>query len=223
MITVQQILNRAYSKSLKNQPGFIADEATELLAQVNRAFRAFYGMAARVNPTFFGTTATMSEASATWVEPTDAESVYYLEQDSDKAEVIVVPIEEQDAEPGELAVYSLGRVYQASSSNPPSGVLNVYYSMAFPEASALGDTIDPSWPDSHNELAVLEIAIFLAIKDGRAEELGGLVGMRNAEVKRFLTRVENQHANLRTRFGPAQAINTSDVWSPRELLLGEAG
>jgi hypothetical protein len=221
--TVQDVLNQAYAKSLKNQPGLIANEPVELLGQVNRIMRSIYSMAASINPTFFGKTAQMSEASGTWVEPDDSESVYYLTQDSDDAEVIVVPIDEQDAEPGELAVYSLGRVFQASSSNPPAATLNVWYSKKADVETALADQLDQSWDEAYNELLVLEVAIFLAIKDGRQEEVPGLIQQRNLELRRFQLRLEHHLANIRSRWGPARAISTHQTFTPTELLLGEAG
>lgn len=220
-ITPQDVLNQAYAKSLKNQPGFIANEATELLAQVNRALRALYSIAASINPTFFGKSADMSEAGQTWLEPDDAESVYYMEEKSGGAEVIVVPVNEQDVEPGKKAVYSVGRVFRASSTNPPSAVVTAYYSKKSEIAASLSTPLDQTWDEGHNELLVLELALFLAIKDGRAEELGGLAQQRNMELRRFVTRLEHHLANIRSRFGPAIAITSPATLTYSELLLGD--
>jgi len=220
---VQQILDFAYAKSLKNQPTKIANEAVELLEQVNRTMAVLYSFAAGINPTFFGKKATMTVATLTWPEPTDSEAIYYMEQGAN--EVVVVPVDEQDLEPGKLQVTSYGRTFYAASTAPPTANdIDAYYAKKADVEVSLSDNLDTTWDEGHNELVILEIALFLAIKDGRAEEVGGLIAQRDREFRRFVRRLENQLANVLSKYGPTRAITPiQHTVTPSELLLGEAG
>lgn len=220
--TVQNILDWAYAKSLKNQPGFIATESAELLEQFNRVMRALYSIAASHNPTFFGVKATLTEASLTWPIPEDAESVYWLEQGG--AEVIVVPIWDKSADPSKLTVFSTGRVLEAAGVNDPAASdLDCWYSKRADVETSLSDTLDATWDESFNELVVLELALYLSVKDGREEEYAGLIAMRDRELARFVARLRHEYANLRSKFGPTLQIQTSETVNPSELLIGHGG
>lgn len=216
--TVQNILTWAYAKSLKNQPTRIATESAELLEQVNRSIQKIYSIAAQKNPTFFGQSSVVSESASQWAVPDDAESVYWIE-DSGGAEVIVVPIWDKTADPSKLTVISTGRVLQKPGVNDPSGDLTLYYSRVPTDAASLASTLDSLWREDYNEFLVLEVALYLAVKDGRAEEVPGLITARDRELARFISGLERHYANIRTKFGPAFAISTHATVAPSDLLI----
>ena len=83
--TPRQIIEAAYATSLKNQPAHIADEPTELLGAFNRLLKAVYSISPDYDPTYFAEIAALTEVGAaptrSWVEPENAEMIYWLEAD----------------------------------------------------------------------------------------------------------------------------------------------
>lgn len=218
--TPQDILEAAYATSSKNQPGLIADEPSELLAVVNRKLKAIYTLSIGVDPTYFGVSSALTEASATWPEPEDAGAIFYLEQLSDSAEVVIVPVEEKDAEDEKLSVYSLGRTLIGAGVNDPASTLTAYYTKEAEEAADLVSALDQTWDEAHNEFLIAEVALFLAVKDGREEEYAGLELDRNLTLNRFLAKLERHYANVRSRFGPRKEIIAQSLVAPTDLLAG---
>jgi len=223
-VTPRDLIQAAYATSSKNQPGVIADEATELLGVVNRSLKAFYHISIQFDPTYFGTSASVADVSSTWTEPEDVGSIFYLEQDSNQKEVVVVLIEEQNAEPDSPAVYSLGRVLIAAAGGGqvPVGNITMYYTKEAADAADLDSTLDALWDEAHNELMVQEIALYLSIKDGRTEEFSGLVSRRNAELARFVAKLEVHYQTIRTQFPLRREINSQSFVGPTDLLAGPA-
>lgn len=221
--TPQQLITAAYAKSSKNQPGKIATESTELLAIVNRMFRGYYAFAARVNPLLFGTKTTVAFSSPGWPRPDTAELVFRIEKNSDHTEVVVVPYEDRDAEAGLPAVYRLGGVYipaSANAPNPQSGSLDIFASKRSTDAGTLGTPVDATWIEAYNELPTLDIAIYLATKDGRQEEVGPLTAERNRWAQLFGSFLEHETANERRRFGQVARFNTPSMVPTFSLLTG---
>jgi hypothetical protein len=218
--TPRDILLDAYATSLRNQPGIIAEEETELLNVVNRKLKAIYTMSIGVDPTYFATSTSVAEAAGEWVEPEAAASIFYMEQDSDDAEVVVVLAEEQDADPTKLAVYAVGRTLYASATNPPSGNVTMYYTIEPANTADLDSTLDASWDEAHNELLVAEVALFLAVKDGRAEEYEGLINTRNLAMNRLLAKLSSHYQTVRTKYPMRREINVQAFVQPSDLLAG---
>lgn len=220
MATGEDIVYAAYGFSSSNQPGKIADEASELLEFLNRATRAFFAIAARVNPAFFGTQSAVSFASSKWVRPATAELVFRIETAA-LAEVVVVPIEDRAAEPSLAGVYTVGREYfPRGLANDPSGTLTFWHSRQATPIAALANTIDAGWPENFNQLLSLEVAGYLALKDGRAEELGGLAAQRDWWLKLFLAHVEHADVGIRRRFNTLRRHSDPGIISVSDLLVG---
>lgn len=194
-MTPQDVLTDSYAKSKKNQPRKIAEEGVELLGVVNRAIRAFFIYGARVNPYFYMASAPISFASGSWLRPALAEAVFLI-QDSG-VEVVVVPIEDKQAAIASPAVYRSGQKYFSAGNplDPTSGDLDFIFSRTPADAANLGSTIDEDFPVSYNELPILEVAIYLAIKDGRDAEAAILVGERDAWLRLYLAHLEHETMN----------------------------
>jgi hypothetical protein len=224
--TPQDILEAAYAKSLKNRAGTIATETTELLQVVIRALRGLYAFAARINPAFFGDTATVAEASG-WPRPPGAESVFRIEFNaSPNAEVVVVPFDDRTAEEGLPAVYSFGQYYQSAGNalDPTTEALDFYYAKRPDDPASVTATIDPLWVEQFNELLILEVAIYLAQKDlgesGRADELKVLMADRDRWLNLFVAHLEHETANERRRSGHVRRFNTNWMVPLNSLVAG---
>lgn len=106
--TPQMILDAAYAKSMKNKPGTIATETTELLQVVIRALRGIYAFAARVNPTFFAVKEPVNESTGTWPRPANAESVFRIEGQVPVAAAAVAGANTGNGTVGSIAATRLG-------------------------------------------------------------------------------------------------------------------
>ena len=216
--TVQDILNAAYSRSTQNNPGTIATESTELLAVVQRAIDGCYAFAARINPTFFGDTLAVTPpgASTPWARPEAAEAIFRIEDDADDSEVVVVPYDDRTAESGLAAVYEWGQAFyeagNAGDPDPATDTLNFFFAKRPDTLTVVGDTLDSMWREQFNELLVVEVAIYLATKDGAAQsrqnELQVMVAERLRWANRFAAHLEHATTNLRRRYGHVQRMNT---------------
>lgn len=220
--TPQQILTDAYAKSKKNQPGRIATESVELLGVVNRVIRTFFQIGVRVNPTFFGDSAVVSFSSG-WARPTAAEMIFRIEDGGD--EVVVVPFDQKTAESGLPAVYRMGQVFLSAGNagDPTSGDLTFFYAKTPTDAATLGTDIDSMWPETYKELAVLEVAAYLAVKDEREAETAYLVAERDNWLRMFLAFLEHETINERRSFGIPTPFNTNSVVPIASLLAGGSG
>lgn len=220
--TPQNIFEAAYAKSTKNNPGAIATEATELLNLVNRIVRKAYTLAARVNPSYFASMTSVAAPGAglPWARPEGAESVFRIELGG--VEVIVVPYDDRSAEEGSKCVYRVGKNFYAAGNvgdpNPASDALVFWYSKRPTDAATASSTLDSTWEEQFNELLILEVALYLAQKDGRAEEVQGLISERNDWLRMFIMFLEHETANERKRYAHTRRIQTeslvplSDLW-----------
>jgi len=221
-MTAQEILTAAYAKSLKNQPGRIAAESTELLEVVNRVMRTFFMVGARVNPFFFMSSAPVTYSSG-WARPATAEAVYRIVFTLDLTqEVVVVPFDDLLCESLLPAVYRMGQVYYSAgnSADPTNESLTFYFSKTPTDVVALNATIDPLFPVSYKELPVLETAIYLALKDGRESEVASLTVSRDSWLNLFMAHMEHETMNERRRFGAPVPFNTASMVPIASLLAG---
>jgi hypothetical protein len=225
-VTPNEIFTAALAKNRKNQPGIIATPA-ELFSQFRRYYPIFWTIAARVNPTFFGKIADVnfSPVLEGWPRPSDAESIYRIEEDGE--EITVVPFDERDADPFAAAVYEWGQVFYAagnaldpigeSAESVETGLTFWYSKMA--EVPATADTeLEALWPDAYDELLVLEHAIILALKDERLEEVALLRPERDAWLRRFIAHLEHATVGVTRSTGTAQRF-TGQSYVPLNALL----
>lgn len=208
--TVQDILNGAYGRSTKNQPGTIAAESSELLEVVNRIHRGIYAFGARLNPNFFAETASVAEVAGTWLRPDTAESIIRVE-DSGNVEVTIVPIDDRAAEPTLLAVYEFGQKFFVAAGLVPAGNLTFFYSKRPTTYTLLTDLLDSLWTEQFNEILVLELAMYLSSKDGRFDEVQVFAPERDRWVALLGAFLQHSTSNLRRRFGHRNTINVQTL------------
>lgn len=220
--TPQMILDGAYAKSLKNRPGAIASESGELLQLVIRSMRGLYAFAARINPLFFAESAAVNFAAPGWPRPQNAEAIFRIETAAG-VEVVVVPFDDRNAEPGIGAVYEFGQVYRPASAlapNPQNGALTFFYSKRPTDPANLAATLDAMWTEQFNELLILEVAIYLALKDGRGDEVGAYKSDRDRWANLFAAFLEHESMNERRRYGQVARFNVKSMMPIWSLLAG---
>lgn len=230
--TPRDILTGAYAKSTKNKPGTLATEATELLQVVIRAMRGLYLVGSRVNPTFFAVSADVTLAAGCWARPQAAQTLFRVERTGATTggtgaagdEVAVVPFDDRTAEEGMGAVYELGQQFYAAGNalDPTGGDLRFWYSKRPSDPADLDTAVDALWTEDHNELLMDEVAIYLALKDGRMDEVGVLRPERDREAKLFIAFLESATPIVRHRHSEIRRFITNSLVPLESLLAGGA-
>jgi hypothetical protein len=219
--TGQDILNAAYALSAKNRPGTIATEATELVKFINRAMRGLFAIAARVNPTYFAEGTPVVPADSQWARPLAAECLFRIEKVSDASEVVVVPFDDRKAEPSMPAVYEMGGFFRpAGNPNDPTGNLIFWHTRLPDDLANLASALDADWPEQHNDVLVYEVAIYLALKDGRMDEVAALRAEREQPLQLYIAHLEHATINTRSRFSQVRRFTTNSLVPLKALLAG---
>jgi len=189
--TYQDIIVAGHGYSSKSRPDQIATKATELLKLASRAVRGIYAVASRVNPEYFGDVLSQPYSAPVtgWPRPTQAQTVFHIEVGVGGPECAVVPLNDRTAELSRPAVYHLGKVYRtAGNSLGPTNAdaLALYYSKLPAKPAAMTDIIDSTWEESFDNFLSIEMAMYLAMKDGRLDEFNGLAPERAKEAQLFI-------------------------------------
>ena len=218
--TVQDILSAAYGRSAKNARGSLGTEATELTKLVGRLLRGAFAVGARVNPTFFAQKATIGFGSDSWTRPEYAEAIMRIEKE-DGTEVVVVPFDDRAAEPTKPALYRFGQKFYTAGNvlDPVAGNLVFWCSRRCDVPAAPTDVLDSQWVESYNDLLIAQVAIYLALKDNRGEEVPLLTGERDQWFNLFVAFLEHETANERRRFGHIRYVNTESLVTLKALFL----
>lgn len=171
-MTVQEILNAAYAKSLYNR-SLNVTEGAAVVGVVARALLKYVVQGAAINPEFFGDAVAIPEVAGTWARPADAISVYWVE-DAAGEQVIVLTTWDRRAHEFEPAIHLVGRLYQGvGQSTDPTGSLTFYYVPEPELPAALADEVDANWPEAFNNLLILEVMIHLASQEKSRMVEGG--------------------------------------------------
>lgn len=203
-------------------PGATAT-AAELVPAVQDSLHALFQIAARVNPAFYGASVAVVWASG-WPRPTDAEAIERIER-ADGENVVVVPSDQRQAEPGFPCVYRWGQTYFPAGVTPgpeEGETLTFFYSRQPAALSAPTDSIDSAYPTSHRTLLELDTAIRLAIKDGGAttEILEALGGERHDALSRYVAHLEHETIGERRTHGHIRKFNTATLVPVHSMLAG---
>lgn len=175
MDTPEEIILAAYGYSKHNTRGQIASEQGELLPLVGRRLRLYFAEAARENQTVTAIRVTVSPVAGAWARPTELESVIGAEQGGE--EVTILPWDQRHLEPSKPCIYPLGQVYYpaGTANDPDTGAdIDFFGPKVADLPSLLNDDLDVLWPRQFSELLVLDVAMYLARKDGRQNELAAL-------------------------------------------------
>ena len=201
MSTVTDLIVAAFGRSARNQATDLATRSTELLAVVRRSFAAYYSLAARINPEYVGATLTIPLVAGAYLRPATVEIVWKIQTQAG-AVVAVIPPDDLTMEPGVPAVYRLGRAYYpAGRANDPTPPLTFYCAIRAPVLTAVTDALPLSWDEQFNDLVILDLAQYLALKDARPDELPALAAEHAAWVTLFTNFLRHETTAMRRRWG----------------------
>lgn len=205
--TAREVAQMAFAKSRKNVPGVTALDP-EVLQVVIRAMRGLYTYAGSLNPGVFAESADVAyDASAGvlgWPRPLTAESVFHLERVDDGSRVYVVPMEDRALAIGKGSVYEWGGVFRtaiAGAEPTTARALRMFYARRPTVPADLDAVLDALWLEQFNELLALETAIYLSLKDERAD-VDTLVGERDKWLELFDAYLEHATVGVLRRFPP---------------------
>lgn len=226
-MTYQELMDRAYGQSTKNQPGEIAEEDTELLELAHRIFQALYSIGHIIAPSFYAAeTEQTHNGNGGWDQPDEADVIFLL-QDPDGEEVVVAPFDEKDVAPDSPSVYAIGQTFKPTTSSdpdpqPPGDNLTIYHTVAPAEPADKTDDIPAEYPGNHIDLPILQVALYLTRKDlgGRQGEYQVLAGERDKELARYVGMLENHLPTMQSRFSSPKRVADRSLVSFRELLTG---
>lgn len=220
MALVSEVLVAAYARSAKFRNQQLATESTELLAVVKRTMRGIFALTARINPTYYGASASVTIDAGRWPWPAGAELMFWIEHSGD--EVVVVPWDQRNAEPTKKAVYAMGKAFYSAGNpgDPSSGDLIIWHSRSPVDPAALSDPIDPDFPESHLDLVISEVAYYLAIKSDLAADKEAMRSERDKALTLYAAHIEHVFGALeRKKYGHVRRFNTETL-VPNGALLG---
>lgn len=208
--TAKDIIEAAWSRSTFNDPDKLATDA-ELIGVIDRRMKQLYSVAARNNPLYFGTRATVGYDANVggWIRPANAEMVVRIVNNGNAAEIHIVPFEDRFAEMAPR-VYEFGQVY-FSSGGPGDPITTDILQFQFSRrhvnlnpsqpTNAAANTLEASWPEQFNDLIVLHVSKYLALKDQRGEEVALLQAEQNELMDTFLKHLAHENYGMKARWG----------------------
>lgn len=221
--TPQLIATWAFAKSKENLPEDIVNSSDDLLQFVIRAQRGLWALAARINPGFFAESAAVAFASGGWARPVTAESIFRIENPSN-VEVIRVDMDQRAADPSRPAVYRWGQKYftAGNAADPTSGNLTFFYSKRPTTPASITSILDPLWEgaEQFNELLALETAMYIALQDGRLDEVERLRLERDYWVKLYVAFLEHEDVGVVRNYDVIKRFNTNTRVPLMSLLAG---
>lgn len=176
-MTAQEYITQAISTSYLNRGDVLAVDSTEMLSTLTRHFQKYYADAATQESSVFAQIVAVPVLTAPrrWVLPGDIDVLHHLEQNGQP--VTVVPYEDRtEAEPSESCVYRLGYVLYpvGNATDPTQNALTALYTPVPAAFTALGQSAPASWPTQFDGMVVDHLALWLASKDGRQDDVDRL-------------------------------------------------
>jgi hypothetical protein len=209
-VTAAEYIAQAILRNSQNDGDTLAEPDPELLGVLTLQFYDYYQMATGRNPYVFATQAVLSYSSGGWTIPADAETVVALQRPGG-SEVVVVPVDDLQAESGKAAVYRLGRRYfsAGNAADPPANTnLICIYTVIPPTFADLTDEPPTEWPTQFDPMVVNDLALFLAEKDERDTEAARRKAEQERWQARFMAWLTRPELNARTRFGSPRLVPT---------------
>lgn len=176
----QDYITRALARSYRNRGEVLAPAATEMLEQLSLLFVEYYGLAAGLNPSIFARQAVLAWNGAGWTIPADSDTMSVIRTNQGQ-DVTVVAIDNLDAEPSRPCIYRLGKAYfpAGQPNDPVNTPLTVFYTVIPADFADLNAAPGVEWAAQFDQAIIVELALWLSGKDGRADEIAELTTIRD--------------------------------------------
>lgn len=202
----------AVAMSYRNRGDVMASES-EYLGVLTRQFYGYYADAADQNPAVFAKQVLVPwNVLGYWEAPTDQYALYELRMPTG-AIVYVVPFNQREAEPSEACVYRLAsKYYPAGNPNDPQNVnLTWTYQPVPPTFTALADTPPEDWPEQFDQRVIVDLACYLAEKDGRPEDIAAMKGEAAAWQQKWDRWLAIADTNTVRKYGFPEQVPTPQI------------
>lgn len=220
-MSASDVIVAALARSSKNMADDLVTRSAELVPALNRSLRGAYAIAARVNPEYVGAIVSVTGVAGVWLRPAAADSVWWVESMAG-VRVAVVPPAERDADVGRPSIYRLGRSYVTVGRTVPvldpaaTETLRFFCAMRPDLLLTLADVLPVSWDRAYDDLLILDLAMYLALKDGRGEELAPLRAERAGWLQLYVNFLTHESASLTRRFNLPAVPSLNEL---NQLLL----
>lgn len=210
--TAKDLIEAAWGRSTANDPISLATRK-ELIGALQRKLKQVYSLAIRRNPFYFAKSSNVVGAASKYAVPTDAEAVIAIE-DATGGRVHIVPFFDKKGEQPPR-VYRLGRDYisvgEASDPGAADTLTFVYgylHADLDPEAAwdDAANTLEADWPEQFNDIMVVDLAQYLAIKDGVRGDLNALAHEEEKIMAVFEDHLDHAYQGTVARFGHSRSI-----------------
>lgn len=192
MATPLEIIASGMARSARfnNQQLALADELVDV---VRRQVRAAFAVAARINPFYYLSEETVAFDTDHWPWPDDVEAFVRLEITATGTEVVVVPFDDRQAETVRAAVYARGAQFRSAGNplDPTSGDLTMFYTPRPVDPATGSDPIDARFPEAYLDLFYNDIALYLAVKTGRADDIATFTTERDRWLMLYIAHLEH--------------------------------
>lgn len=192
MPTVGQIIQAAANWSAMTDLNVLAT-TTELVGVVDAAQKRVMAIGGAKAPTLFARRYSISPPGAgnPWTKPETAGTVIYMQKTSGQR-VSVVPVDDPYADGPPSVFFSNGGFYTVYGDPNPQTDTLVLTASAIPQTLA-GESsqLDSLYPSAFTSLLELEVALYLAIKDQRANEAAALQALLDRATQSYMVWLEN--------------------------------
>jgi len=208
--SVQSIIDAAILRSQQNRPEWAATYASELVQQLNRTLAITTQIGHLLAPERHLTSTPLVGVASVWTL-TNNLPLYRIET-AGGAKVSVVPLADRSTDVGTPRVYQTSALTYKSvgaAGDPAATDTLTFYRLTWPTTlTATGNTLDSWWPDQYAGLLVEEMAMYLALKDGRDSELERLRVTRDQWVQSYVAFLRSANLAMTGRFTPDMYVTT---------------
>ena len=179
---------------------------------MNYALREVFQVIARENPYMIGTSDDAVAFNGTgWPRPANALRVIGVRATAGTvampaitvgARISVLPYDDASFNSGVAGQTELGQAFvpRGGTKDPSGGTLKIIYAKQPDTVTAVGDTIDPLFPESQVDLLNYDMALYLAEQDKRSEDAQTFSAMKSALLALLIEWTHGQTYELVQRF-----------------------
>jgi hypothetical protein len=185
-MTAQDYINKAIARSYRNRGEVLAPEGAEMLVQLGDLFVEYYLFATGLNPAVFATTTALSWNGTGWDIPANCDTMIQLRTQAGTP-ITVVAVDNLDAEPTRPCVYRLGRHYFPAGlpSDPGATGIVAFYTLIPEPFASLAASPGAEWPAQYDTMVVVDLAMWLAAKDGRTDDVAEMLPLQQKWAGRY--------------------------------------